>query len=200
MYHKLEMIAAMNSRGLIGTKDGKIPWHVPEDMEHFRETTKGGIVIMGRKTWESLPAKSRPLSGRINIIMTREPFFKSVLETQTIPNVYIANGMADLWELLDKLDTESQPKRIFIIGGGQIYQHFMPICEYLYLTEVNFTDEVVGGTYFPLKFSDIMEGHSGWVPKVCPKDWAISHKRPYLCYRIYEFVSADSMPAGGCKI
>jgi dihydrofolate reductase len=208
----------MSPKGLIATSTGKIPWNIPEDMEHFRKTTAGGIVIMGRTTWESLPPRSRPLSGRINIIMTREPLFKQVIESQP-EGIYVATGMADLWGLLDQLDTAAAPRRIFIIGGAQIYRHFMPICEKLYLTEVNFADEddLVGGTYFPLKMGEIEKG-GGWVPQVSPsvnpyinvgsphprplhqrpegldvgveaKEWSISRQHPFLCYRMWEFVA-----------
>lgn len=193
-YHRLEMIVAMNPEGLIATSKGRIPWNVPEDMEHFRKTTADSIVIMGRNTWESLPVKSRPLAGRINIIMTREPLFKQVIELQQYgENTHVVTGMADLWGLLDQLDTAARPRRIFIIGGAQIYRHFMPICEKLYLTEVNFTDDIVGGTYFPLNIASFDDIKSGWVPVISPKEWSISHKAPFLCYRMWEFIASDAV-------
>lgn len=185
-YHRLEMIVAMNPSGLIANAEGRLPWNIPEDMEHFRNMTAGAVVIMGRKTWESLPARSRPLAGRTNIIMTREPLFKQVMESQELSDVWVAGGMADLWGLLDRFDTEEHPRRIFIIGGSQIYRHFMPICERLHVTEVNFTDEIVGGTYFPLTMGELTKG---WREHVVPRDWIISRKHPYLCYRICEFAT-----------
>ncbi len=97
-------------------KNGVIPWHFPEDMRHFRELTMGHVVIMGRKTWDSLPAKFKPLPGRTNIVITRQGI-ESHYET-----VYQAKSIEESVSLANQL---SEGREIFVIGGAQIYQEFL---------------------------------------------------------------------------
>lgn len=86
-------------------KDGKIPWQLPEDMAHFKTTTKNSTVVMGRKTWESLPSRFRPLPGRCNIVLSRHGVFSGALATSSLEDAVQIGG-----------------PNVFIIGGGQIYR------------------------------------------------------------------------------
>ena len=88
----LVLIAAVARNGVIG-RDNQLLWHLPEDMAHFRETTRGAPVIMGRKTWESLPPRFRPLPGRRNIVLSRQPDYAAegaevILTLYRPPNMY----------------------------------------------------------------------------------------------------------------
>jgi len=121
-------IAAMAENRVIGNK-GDIPWHLPEDFKWFKKTTMGDILVMGRKTYESI---GRPLPGRQTFVLSRQ--------TREIPGV---QSVTDL-EMLDHLDTD---KTIWIAGGGEIYRQMLPHCESLYLTRVHRT--VDGDARFP---------------------------------------------------
>lgn len=108
-------------------RGNRLLWSLPADMAHFREATKGATVIMGRKTWESLPPKFRPLPGRHNIVISRQADYE-------------AEG-AVLVHSLDDAVTEARHKDapIFVIGGAEIYAQAMPLAERLVLTEVDDT-------------------------------------------------------------
>lgn len=107
-------------------KDGGIPWRLPEDMAHFKATTMGHPVIMGRKTWESLP--KRPLPGRLNIVVTRNPEYKAEgAETAPTPG--------------EALNLCSPGEKPFFIGGGEIYRQALPLCSEVIVTEVGITVE-----------------------------------------------------------
>lgn len=129
----LSLIAAVARRRVIG-KDNALLWHLPEDMRYFRETTRGKPVIMGRKTWESLPEKFRPLPGRRNIVVSR--------------NVdYDAPGA----ELASSLDTAlaatAGEAEVFVIGGEALYRLALPHADRLYLTEIE--RDYDGDAFFP---------------------------------------------------
>ena len=113
------IIAAVGKNRALG-KDNDLIFHIKEDMKFFRTTTKGHKVVMGRKTWESLPGK---LKDRENIVISSEPVAEA---DQTVSNLeaYIK----------DNIDSSEE---IFIIGGGSIYSQFLPYAKNLYLTEVN---------------------------------------------------------------
>nr|WP_247664726.1 type 3 dihydrofolate reductase [Pseudoalteromonas sp. MMG010] len=124
------MIAAMANNRVIGL-DNEMPWHLPADLQHFKKVTTGKPVIMGRKTFESI---GRPLPNRRNIIITRNSEYQSEgIETVSSPEAAL--------ELV--FDVEE----IMIIGGGNIYQQFLPIADRLYLTLIDL--EVAGDTQFP---------------------------------------------------
>lgn len=133
---KTSAIVAMTPERVIGCS-GKIPWHLPSDLARFRKITLGGAVIMGRKTWESLPDMARPLTGRENIVVTRR-------STLNVPSgVVIARSLAEA------LSTATN-ERIFIIGGGTLYAEAI---EKGVVSEVLMTTvyvDVSGDTYFPL--------------------------------------------------
>lgn len=119
------MIWAQAAGGVIG--DGKtIPWHIPEDMAHFKAITQGHPVIMGRKTWDSLPERFRPLPGRRNIVVTRDAEW--VAEgAETAGSVEGALALVD--------------DDVWIMGGGEIYRTAMPFATDLQVTEVDLTVE-----------------------------------------------------------
>lgn len=124
---KVILIAAVD-RNLGLSKDGQIPWRLPKDMEHFKKTTDGHVVIMGRKTWDSLPSKFKPLPGRENIVLTRESIARPVSDGC----FYSCN----LEETLNFYE-ERNYKGVFIIGGGEVYKLALPFATDIVLTEVN---------------------------------------------------------------
>jgi dihydrofolate reductase len=129
----ISAIAAMSSNRVIG-RDGDLPWHLPRDMKFFKETTMGHHIIMGRNNFASMDYK--PLRGRINIVLTRDPFF---ITSSAIVMHSIEESLSYAY---DAGETE-----VFIIGGGEIYKQSLPLLDKIYLTEV--ITEVPGDTYFP---------------------------------------------------
>ena len=129
----VNIIVAMDDHGLIG-KDNALPWHIPEDMKIFRELTVGNVVIMGRKTFESL-GRPNGLPNRDNVVLTTKPF--------------VDEGVVS-WSnsLLDVLDTYSGSiKELFIIGGASIYSQALDIADTMYISRVHGSYE--GNVYFP---------------------------------------------------
>jgi dihydrofolate reductase len=124
------LIAAVARNGVIGA-DNALPWRLPEDMRHFRATTTGHAVIMGRRTWESLP---RALPGRQNIVVTRQPD-AGWQGAETAPSFAAA------------LARVRMPAPAFCIGGGELYAAALPLADVLYLTEI--AADIAGDTYFP---------------------------------------------------
>jgi len=119
----------MDDARIIGC-DGRLPWHLPEDLTHFKNLTMGGIVIMGRKTWESLPPRFRPLPGRTNIVISRQP------ESLELPDGVLAVASPELArEMALKLTTDQQ--RIWVIGGAEIYRATLSWIDELHLTQVH---------------------------------------------------------------
>ncbi|MEU7475873.1 dihydrofolate reductase [Lentzea sp. NPDC042327] len=122
------LIWAQAAGGVIG-RDNAIPWHVPEDMKRFRELTTGAAVLMGRRTWESLPPRFRPLPGRRNIVLSRTP--QDGVET-----------FADLGEALGAVDGD-----LWVIGGSAVYAAALPFADRVEVTEIREIFE--GDTYAP---------------------------------------------------
>jgi dihydrofolate reductase len=129
----ISAIVAMSTNRVIG-RDLGLPWHQPRDMKFFKETTMGHHLIMGRNNFASLDY--RPLKGRINIVLTRDPFF--------ITSSAIV--MHSIEEALSYAHHAGE-EEVFIIGGGEIYRQSMHLLDKIYLTEV--ITEVSGDTYFP---------------------------------------------------
>jgi dihydrofolate reductase len=129
------MIAAMARDRVIG-RDNTLPWHLPEDLRHFKATTLGKPVIMGRKTWESLPERFRPLPGRLNIVVTRSA-------------EYQAQGATVVHSLEDaaKVGPGDAAAQRFVIGGAELYAHALPLAQRLEFTEIDI--EVEGDAHFP---------------------------------------------------
>jgi len=127
---RIAMIAAMANNRVIG-KDNKMPWHLPEDLRHFKAMTLSKPVVMGRKTFESI---GRPLPGRHNIVISRNSQLSidGVTCVQSFDDAVAAAGNCD---------------EIVVIGGGQLYQQLLPKADILYLTLIDL--DVDGDTLFP---------------------------------------------------
>ncbi|MBP6311003.1 MAG: dihydrofolate reductase [Flavobacteriales bacterium] len=130
-------IVAVADNGVIG-RDSDLPWHLPDDMKFFQRTTRGHHIITGRKNYETIPLKYRPLNDRVNIIVTRNEKYK-------------ADGAVVVHSLKAALDLaeRSGEVEVFIIGGGQIYSEALKndLVDKLYITEVH--AEIEGDTRFP---------------------------------------------------
>ena len=127
----VSLVVAVSHNGVIG-RAGALPWHLSSDLKLFKAITLGKPIIMGRKTWHSLPRK--PLPGRINIVITHQANFK-------------AEGAHVVATAEAAIAKAGAVDEIAVIGGGEIYQMFLPLADRVYLTEVNV--EVTGDTYFP---------------------------------------------------
>ncbi len=132
---EIAMIAAVAENGVIG-KDNGLVWRLPDDMKYFMNTTKGYFIILGRKNYESLPPKFRPLPNRTNVVITRQPTFK-------LENAFVVHSLEEAVALCKK----NKQEKIFIIGGGQIYDQALPQTDILYLTEIHHSFD--GDTFFP---------------------------------------------------
>ncbi len=153
-YKQFNMIAAIDAKNGIG-KNGRIPWCLSSDLGHFKEITvnteskfKSNVVIMGRKTWESIPDKFKPLEGRINIVLTKN-------QNLIFPSsVITAENLGAAFSSIEQ--QEDVIENVFIIGGQQLYEEGinMKECKFLYLTELiqNFDCD----TFFP-EFKNIFK-------------------------------------------
>ncbi|MBV2234381.1 MAG: dihydrofolate reductase [Sterolibacterium sp.] len=130
---QLTLIAAVARNGVIG-KDNALPWHLPEDLKHFKELTIGHAVIMGRKTWESLPPRFRPLPARDNIVVTRNPDYQ-------------AAGAEVVHTLTAALARVSAGKTAFLIGGAELFDQAWSQAAVLELTEI--AADFDGDCHFP---------------------------------------------------
>ena len=130
---RIAYVVAMDDNRLIG-RDNDLPWRLPDDMAWFRRQTLGKPCIMGRKTYDSLPPRFRPLPGRLNIVVTR--------------NVdYEAPGAIVVHSVEDALQAAGEVEEIVIVGGAELFRRLMPIVDRLYLTEVH--GVVEGDVFFP---------------------------------------------------
>lgn len=127
---KVYLVAAVAANGIIG-KGGGLPWHLPEDLKHFKRLTLGHPVIMGRRTWESL---GKPLPGRENIVISSRPGYEA-------PGAAVANSLEAALALC-----AAEPVT-FVIGGQQLFAEALPIAAGLALTEIQ--REFPGDTWFP---------------------------------------------------
>ena len=132
----LGMIWAEARGGAIG-RDGDMPWHLPEDLAHFKRTTLGDPVIMGRRTWESLPERFRPLPGRVNIVVTRSPGFvaEGALVVDSVESAISAAREASRLSGGEVRASAGQ-ERAWIMGGGQLYRAAMPLATELVVTRI----------------------------------------------------------------
>lgn len=135
--YELVLIAAVARNGVIG-RGGALPWRLGADMAHFRDLTRGCPVVMGRRTWDSLSPRYRPLPGRANIVVSRRAGWAAD-GAQAAPSLPAALRLAQL-----RLDAS---RRVFVIGGAQLYREAMPLADALELTEVQ--ADVDGDTHFP---------------------------------------------------
>ena len=130
----ISLIVAKSKHNVIGDK-GRIPWHIPNDLKRFKELTTGKTVIMGRKTFESLPEGYKPLPNRVNIVLSTDKTYQT--------NCCIVTD--DLKKALRKAGSD---KEVFIIGGEQVYKEGLRYADKIYVTEVD--GEFKGDTYFPI--------------------------------------------------
>lgn len=128
---KLSIIVAMTKDRVIGDK-GNMPWHIPEELQLFRDVTMGHPVVMGRKTWESIPEKYRPLEGRTNIVLS------SKLKKEK--GIYVAETVEDAIEFC-------QPNDIYFIGGSKVYEAVLPCANELRISWIK--KKYLGKTKFP---------------------------------------------------
>jgi dihydrofolate reductase len=140
----VRLIWAQARGGVLGA-GGTIPWRLPEDQRMFRELTTGGTVVMGRRTWDSLPARSRPLPDRRNVVLTRDPAWSGAAERAG--SVEEALALGELW----------------VIGGAQVYAAFLPYADEVVRTEID--ADVAGDTVAP----ELDGSWDGPVP-----DWEVS--------------------------
>jgi dihydrofolate reductase len=139
---RIGLIWAQARDGVIGA-DGSMPWHLPEDLKHFRRTTHGSPVVMGRRTWESFPSRFRPLPRRTNIVISRNPDF--VAEGAELTGD-LAGALA-LAAQSPRAEREDAPADAWVIGGGSVYRESLPLADVLVVTEIDL--EVAGDTRAP---------------------------------------------------
>ena len=156
------LIWAQSTSGVIG-RDGGIPWHLPEDLVRFKDVTMGHTVVMGRRTWESLPAKVRPLPGRRNVVLTRQ-----------------ADYMADGATVVGDLDAALTEDDTWVIGGSEIYHLALPAATRCEVTEVEVDLRLEDDDALAPMLDESWVGRSG--------DWQDSSSG--LRYRFHTFVRA----------
>jgi dihydrofolate reductase len=142
----LSLIAAVARNRVIG-HDNRLLWHLPGDMRHFREMTRGRPVIMGRKTWESLPEKFRPLPGRLNVVVSRN-------------RDYRAAGAVLAGSLAEAVEKTGNGEEVFVIGGADLYRQALPLASRLCLTEIaaDFSGEALFPEIDPREWREVSRG------------------------------------------
>lgn len=147
----VSLIAALTKNRVIG-KNNDLPWHLPDDMKYFMKTTSGHAVIMGRKNYDSIPEKFRPLPNRTNMVVTRNKNLQA-------PGCLIFHSVE---EALNKARSSNE-EEAFVIGGAEIYALSLPLATRLYLTEID--TELQGDTHFPeidpQQWKEISRKHHG---------------------------------------
>lgn len=130
---QVNLIYARAANGVIGNNNA-MPWHLPEDLAHFKQLTNGWPVIMGRKTWDSLPPKFRPLPGRVNLVITRQ-------------TGWAADGATVMPGLAEALAFCHASSEVWVIGGAQIYALAEPLAQRAEVTEIH--QDFVGDAFAP---------------------------------------------------
>ncbi|SNR93105.1 dihydrofolate reductase [Blastococcus mobilis] len=168
----IAMIWAQARNGVIGASGG-LPWHLPEDLKLFRAVTTGSTVVMGRRTWESLPERFRPLPGRTNVVLTSDPGWS-------------AEGARRAASVADVLAAADDP--LWVIGGGAVYAAFLPYADRLVVTDV---DVLVEGDTWAPALGD------GWrrVARTPDAGWSFSPSSG-LRYAVAEYVRGTVASAG----
>lgn len=156
----ISIIVAASTNNVIGKENG-LPWRLPTDMKFFKDKTQGHTVIMGRKSWDSIPAKYRPLPNRINVVMSRDETLK--LDCDLVSS--------NLENVIKYFTEQSSDDELFIIGGGELYKQAFPMASKLYLTRV--LAEVEGDTY--------LEGFN-------PEEWTLKSTSEVLTENGFQFV------------
>ena len=158
MHKSITLIAAMGKNRAIGMK-GRMPWHIPAELQHFKKATMGKTIVMGRKTWQAI---GRPLPGRQNIVVSRNPDFQ-------------AKGV-DVATSLEDAAAKSESDEVMIIGGGQLYTLALPLAKRMVLTLIDIEPEA--DTWFP-KWDE-----QGW-SKTSEKHYPVDDNSE-LAYQIIE--------------
>jgi dihydrofolate reductase len=120
---RLNLIYARAKNGVIG-RNNALPWHLPEDLAHFKITTLGCPVIMGRKTWDSLPPRFRPLPGRRNLVLTRDAEWNS-------------EGAERHASIASAIESTASTPEVWVIGGAQVYQAALALAKRVVVTEID---------------------------------------------------------------
>lgn len=144
---EIVLVAAVAQNRVIG-RDNTLIWNIPADMAHFKALTAGQTVLMGRKTWESLPPRFRPLPGRRNLVVSRQAGYDA-------PGAEVADSLENALKIARTAET------VFIIGGEQIYRLALPLADRLEITEV-----------------DLEPAGDAWFPEIAAADWRITAKTP----------------------
>jgi dihydrofolate reductase len=148
------------AHGRVIGADGALPWHLPEDMALFRRLTTGSTVVMGRRTWESLPERFRPLPGRTNVVLTSDP-------------AWSADGACRAGSVAEVL---VEHESLWVIGGGAVYDAFLPHADRLVVTEVDL--RVDGDTWAPAIGSEWTRTErtpdDGWAASATGLGYAVS--------------------------
>jgi dihydrofolate reductase len=161
----LTLVVAKARNGTIG-RNNALPWHLPEDLAHFKRTTMGAPIIMGRKTWESI---GRPLPGRRNIVVTRNPELR-------IEGCEVTTSLEDAQRLCAGVE------QVFLIGGAQLYAEAMPCADRLIVTEID--ADVEGDAFFP---------------PIDPHQWIVTERESHHSAASgldYAFVTYERPPSG----
>jgi len=162
----ISIIVAVSENDVIG-KDNTLIWHLPADMKYFKEKTSGYCIITGRKNYESLPEKFRPLPNRTNIVITRQKDYDA-------PGAIVVSSL----EIAIQKAKEIETNEIFIIGGGEIFNQSLPMTDRIYLTKIH--EHFQGDVYFPKLNSDEWE-------EVDRQDHQIDEKNKYP----YSFITLN---------
>ena len=135
MTRRISFVVAFDRKNVIG-KDGGLPWRLPDDMKHVREVTSGKPLIMGRRTYTSI---GRPLKGRTNIVLTRDPAFQQ-------------EGVLTARSPEEALALAGDVPEVIVFGGAEVFRQFLPMADRIYLTQVD--ADVGGDTYFDFGWTD----------------------------------------------
>lgn len=161
---ELVHVVAFDRQYCIG-KNNQLAWHIPEDLKHFKEITTGGVIIMGRKTFESM---GRALPNRINWVITRD-------KNWTVENVKIAHSLESALELASHDVENHDKKQLFIIGGGEIFAQTLAIMDRLEITRVDL--DVQGDAFYPMITDVFRLCHQ--ISGVCAKNGITYHFETY---------------------
>ena len=154
---ELILIAAVAANRAIG-KDNRLLWQIPADMAHFKSLTNGHTVLMGRKTWESLPARFRPLPGRRNLVVSRQTDYSA-------PGAELAPSIENA------LTLAADAEKIFVIGGEEIYRQTLALAQRLEITEVHQTPDA-----------------DAWFPEITTTDWQETQRNPQEGYAFVTYL------------
>lgn len=164
----LSHIVAVSENNAIGVKNG-LPWDIPEDLKFFKEKTLNSVIIMGRKTFESI---GRPLPKRINIVIS-----KTAAQSDFPEGVQLVSSIEEGVTLAKKLGDQNNLKEIFIVGGGEIYKQSLSFVDKVYLTRIHTTVEA-----------------DAFYPVLTPEEFEMTEARPSkdanYSYTFYEYTRA----------